>query len=190
LLIDGSAFTLANPGAWGIKDEEDVYAPDNANDDYGWYAIELISPPLYFAQEAIQEVLFIVSLLTNKYRLCVTERTDLHVHVGNGQKGFTAETIQNLAATYWTFEAQIEQIHPPWMIDNVIALSFNRGSNLVTGTLLDPQQRNKPGGLDWLLNSENCSIASLHGAAIIPENHRKTRTILIIIFIQIAVLLT
>jgi hypothetical protein len=90
------------------------------------------SPPLYFSREAIQEVLFVVALLTNKYRLCVTERTDLHVHVGNGEKGFTAETIQNLAATYWTFEAQIEQIHPPWMIDNVIALSFNRASTLAT----------------------------------------------------------
>lgn len=168
-LFDGAVFTPENPRAWGVQDEDDVYPPDNTNKDYAWYAIELISPPLYFSQEAIQEVLFVISLLTNKYRLCVTERTDLHVHVGNGQKGFTAETIQNLAATYWTFEAQIEQIHPPWMIDNVIALSFNRSSTLAKRNFLEPEHRNKSWGLDWLLRSENCNIASLHRAAIIFE---------------------
>jgi hypothetical protein len=55
------------------------------------------------------------------------------------------------------------------MIDNVIALSFNRSGSLAAGKMLDPQHRNKREGLEWLLKSENRNIASLHGAAIIPE---------------------
>jgi hypothetical protein len=122
-----------NIRAWFIKEEVDVMRPDNAYElGYGadWTAVEFNSPPFYFSREAVEEVLFVVSSLTRTYRFSITQRSDFHVHVGNADEGFDPETIQNLMATYWTPEDQIEQIHPPWMINSAIASNLDKESGI------------------------------------------------------------
>jgi hypothetical protein len=128
--------------------------------------VEFNSPLFCFSREAVEEVLFVVSLLTRTYRFSITQRFDFHAHVGNADEGFDPDTIQNLMATYWTFEDQIEQIHPPWMINSAIASNLNIESGIAARAAeVDPLDKQtshlRRRGLDWILKNENCNIKTL-----------------------------
>jgi len=163
--------------SWVIKEDLDIWPPNNASSTYEWHAVELNSPPFDYSEEAVAEVLFVVSLLTNKYRCALTQRTALHIHVGNSEQGFDAETSQKLLGTYWTFEPLIEGIHPKFRIDNLATLSLRRGSVMMCQgaetrrpAMLPKDKRNPAGGLEWLLEEANCNLEKLSDAT---ESYRK-----------------
>jgi hypothetical protein len=93
-------YKLEDPRAWIIKLDDAVAAkpPDGGLGLYSYSPVELVTPAMYYSVEAIEEIKFVVAVLTYKYR-CGT-MTGLHVHVGNSQKGFTPAVIQSLLATY------------------------------------------------------------------------------------------
>jgi len=156
-----SEWVAKDPSSWVVKMDEDVLPPEGAGTVYQWHGIELNSPPLYYSEDAVKEVMFVLELMSNTYRCALTRRTALHVHVGNGAKGFSAETIQKLLSTYWTFEPQIELIHPLFRIDNQATASLRRGSDLAKGVLVERSKRNNKGFIEYILQDRNRDIAKL-----------------------------
>ena len=76
------------------------------------YAIELKSPAYRYTIEALLEVQRGVGLVKGKFEIFVNETCGFHVHVGNLDRGFTLETVKNLALLVTIFERQINQLHP------------------------------------------------------------------------------
>jgi hypothetical protein len=79
---------------------------------YNWYQIEIKTPAYYFAEKAVDTVKKVCEVLSCAYRINCNQSCGIHVHVGNAKKGFSFETLRNLYATLWTFEPQIQTIHP------------------------------------------------------------------------------
>jgi hypothetical protein len=159
-----AAWEPKKPRSWAIKMDADVGPPEGLDVDqlaYEWHGIELNSPPLYYSEDAVKEVMYVLELLSTTYRCALTRRTALHVHVGNGTKGFTPEVIQRLLATYWTFEPQIELIHPLFRIDYKNCASLRRGSDLAMGVLLEKSKRNNRGFIEYILDDYNRDYGKL-----------------------------
>jgi len=143
--------------AWGVKEDDTIRCTGSG---YRYLATEIVSPPFYFSIEAIQEVKYVCTLLSNKYRLACNNTCALHVHVGNGSKGFNYETAQKLMATYFTFEPQIEQIHPPHRQNNLHCPKL-RKSTLMTENVSN-KLRTVSQGLARIFKGKRGAIEELH----------------------------
>jgi hypothetical protein len=74
----------------------------------------------------------------------------MHIHVGNSQKGFTFDTL-NLYALLWTFEPQIQEIHPLHRTENNTFYQNLRTNSTVARKHIKPGQPLARTGLDILL---------------------------------------
>jgi hypothetical protein len=174
-----NSYTRQNPRAWVIASDLAVFEkpPDDGEGWYNYSPVELISPVFYYTQEALDEVKFVMTLMSNTYRCGTT--TGLHVHVGNSTKGFPPSVIQKLLGTIWTFKEHLELIHPKVRWDYGMCPSMRRGSTLI-GTdeyLKKPEQRTKLGGFEWLMAPENSDMTELYEATkpnadLYPESIR------------------
>ncbi|KAL5354499.1 hypothetical protein ACLOAV_000588 [Pseudogymnoascus australis] len=101
---------------WFVTDDLTVYPPHkNApcdNPVYRWHSAEVISPALYFCPESLTQIRVACATITTQFRVAATRTTGLHVHVGDGGKGFSASTLRNLIALLWGFEPQLQTLHP------------------------------------------------------------------------------
>ncbi|PVH87356.1 hypothetical protein DL98DRAFT_354492, partial [Cadophora sp. DSE1049] len=79
---------------------------------YKFRDIEVVSPPFHFCKEALNEVKVVCETLPSQYRLISNTSCSIHVHVGNGTRGFTVPHIRSLMALLWTFEPQMDTLHP------------------------------------------------------------------------------
>ncbi|KAI4131340.1 MAG: hypothetical protein LQ347_003031 [Umbilicaria vellea] len=77
-----------------------------------WYVVELKSPAYRYRMEALTEVQRAVDLVKKRFNIFVNRTCGFHVHVGNRDRGFTLETVKNLALLVTVFERQINQLHP------------------------------------------------------------------------------
>ena len=84
---------------------------------YTWVGIELRSPPMYFTPESLQAVADVLKLLKRTYCINTNGSTGLHVHVGDGQKGWPFHTMRKLFAFLWAFEHQLNTLFPPSRVD-------------------------------------------------------------------------
>ncbi|KAJ8059076.1 hypothetical protein OCU04_012053 [Sclerotinia nivalis] len=84
--------------------------PDNIN--YYWWPIEIQSPAYTYNEENKLKVRAVLRILNKVYRTRCDLSADIHVHIGNKQKGFDTRTVRNFMAFVWTFENQIATIHP------------------------------------------------------------------------------
>ncbi|KAI9051129.1 hypothetical protein LZ554_005231 [Drepanopeziza brunnea f. sp. 'monogermtubi'] len=74
--------------------------------------MEVVSPAFFSSPKALNEVNLVCETLPRKYRLATNTSCSVHVHVGNGDRGFTLEHLQNMMALFWVFEGQLDSIHP------------------------------------------------------------------------------
>jgi hypothetical protein len=77
---------------WTLADDVTIDEPDIEN--YTFIRVELWSPPLYFTEEACQQVQAVCEVLTNSYRIICPESAGLHVHVGNETNNFSGSALQ------------------------------------------------------------------------------------------------
>ena len=61
-----------DPKAWLVKFDADVSMKPPADNRYVYQPIELNTPPLYYSKEALDEVKYVVTLLTSNYRCGLT----------------------------------------------------------------------------------------------------------------------
>jgi hypothetical protein len=169
---DVSLEAREHPEAWTVKDDGRVDEMRPKDGRYDYQPIEITTPAMYFSKEAVEEVLYVATVMSNTYR-CVLP-TGLHIHVGDSDRGFKARTVQNLVATYFTFEEMIELIHPRSRIDFFMAPSLQRGSMMMLETLKERDQT-KDMGLRYLLAAKRTDIGKLWDAtkAIPSGNYEK-----------------
>jgi hypothetical protein len=112
--------------------------------NYSWFNMEVQSPPYIFCEDSLQAVRLVCKTLTSEFRVETNASTGLHVHVGEGADGYPLQTVKKLMAFLWTFEPQIDQLHPNRRarLSNDDELtwyeSLRRGSTLVERQSIDP----------------------------------------------------
>ncbi|ESZ93193.1 hypothetical protein SBOR_6425 [Sclerotinia borealis F-4128] len=97
---------------WMVKHDDTIQFPSTGVNSYNWYKVEICTPGLMFSPWNIRHVWSVLRILRNKYRLNCNESCGLHVHVGTGKKEFSLDILKNLMGLIFTFERQLEQIHP------------------------------------------------------------------------------
>jgi hypothetical protein len=124
-----------NVSAWVVIYDHSIKHPpssDNESSDlYVYHGIELISPVFFYSTAALNRIKKVSRIMSKHFRINLNPSTGLHVHVGNRASGFELSTVRNLLATIFTFEPQIEEIHPRFRHNNLEYCSnLRNGSHL------------------------------------------------------------
>ncbi|ESZ93267.1 hypothetical protein SBOR_6367 [Sclerotinia borealis F-4128] len=100
-----------------------MHGPGEPSNPIYWYwPVEIQSPAYIYNEENIQKVRDVLQSIDKVYRTHCDSSASIHIHIGNGQKGFDLRTIRNFMAFVWTFEEQIATIHPPhYMTDQAFS---------------------------------------------------------------------
>ena len=127
-------------GVWELVSDASIRGPKGADTligfpftpqnrgSYIYCQLELRSPAYYFTPEALDNIRNVCTLLTSKYRININESTGLHVHVGDGMHGFKFKTLQKLILFLWSFEPQLNSLHPPHRIGHYYCRSIRQES--------------------------------------------------------------
>jgi hypothetical protein len=142
---------------WVVTDDASINEPDE--DRYSWYKIEINSPAFYYNQAAVRQVRDVCKLLTSTFRVHVNESMGVHVHVGDGKRGFETVVLRTLMAILFVFEQQFSTLHPKHRGDkNPYCKSLNSSSKLgrqaVFDKLTNPIPRTRADLLEELLAME------------------------------------
>ncbi|EHK96967.1 hypothetical protein M7I_7292 [Glarea lozoyensis 74030] len=107
-----------NISAWIVTHDASIQAPqiytavDPSSAYYHYHQIELISPVFFYSHSALTAVKTLCKTMSSSFRINVNPSCGLHIHVGKKSSGIPFETTRNLLATLFTYESQIESIHP------------------------------------------------------------------------------
>jgi len=117
---------------WNVTEDSTIRPPhaEGYEQQYAFQKIEVISPAFLATEGSLAQIREICLLLVRTYRTCGGPSTGLHIHVGNSTRGFDLETLQNVMAILWTFEPQLETLHPEHRRNNDYCLPLRRASGL------------------------------------------------------------
>jgi hypothetical protein len=150
-------FEAKNPAAWYVKSDATINQKAAENKPLTHHGIEIVSPPFFFSEAALEQIQYVCYLLLQTEKIKIDSSCALHVHIGNGIKGFNFDEVQAFTALYWTFEPQLQSIQPISRITNEHSKSLRTNSNICIRTNLNIYgvnsiERNEArGGLDWIL---------------------------------------
>ncbi|KAG9233733.1 putative amidoligase, partial [Amylocarpus encephaloides] len=116
---------------WTVKDDYSISTPYNR--DYVYIPVEITSPPFPFTQSSLNELRQVVSALTSTVRVFTNSTYGFHVHVGDGYDTFPFTTVQQLMAILWSFEPQIQSLHPWTRWNSTYCSSLRYPINTWTG---------------------------------------------------------
>ncbi|KAH6669358.1 putative amidoligase enzyme-domain-containing protein, partial [Halenospora varia] len=85
---------------------------------YVFLGAEVVSPPFYYDTKSLDAIERVCEVLSDKYRISCNQSCGLHVHVGNAMKGFDLDMVSKLFGIVFTFELQIDSMHPSHRIRN------------------------------------------------------------------------
>ncbi|KAH8594348.1 putative amidoligase enzyme-domain-containing protein [Bisporella sp. PMI_857] len=108
---DSKNFAKGVTTPWIVKYDSTIHSM-NRREEYKWESIEIVSPPLWFMEDSIEQVQRVCKIVSTNYRTWVNDTCGFHVHIGDGLSGFSLETLQKLMGFLFTFETVIEAIHP------------------------------------------------------------------------------
>lgn len=95
-------------------------------ESFSHYGIEIKTPVYPFLDSALSDMSRVINLVTSNMHTFVNESCGLHVHVGNGQRGFRLQTLKNFCMLITSFESQINSLHPLHRILNEHATPVGR----------------------------------------------------------------
>jgi hypothetical protein len=113
---------------WAVDSDSSIRVPDPS--PYDWIEIEVVSPVYQAGDPAINAVKIASEILTSNLRISVNDSCGHHVHVGNGSEGFDFPLLKNLIAIIWTYEPELDRLHPPHRQGTMWALSLRKSSTL------------------------------------------------------------
>lgn len=108
-------------GWWSKTDNSLLYSgkiSDDWNDiidrdsKFHYFGIEVVSSILPADTKGFDEAKKVADILRAQLRSSVNRSCGLHVHVGNGSKGFSLDTLKNVIAILWVFDREILRLHP------------------------------------------------------------------------------
>ncbi|MCJ1318894.1 hypothetical protein MMC15_004226 [Xylographa vitiligo] len=100
---------------WTIKEDSSIEAFEAHGGnipDHEYKNLELVSRILPLTDESLEEIEAEIQNIRTRYTLITNESTGLHVHVGDGNRGFALQTLKRFSILVITFEHIIESIHP------------------------------------------------------------------------------
>ena len=101
---------VENYQRWTLS--EDEFKFPELPQDVHYAPMEVISRILPSKQASFAEVRKVVSLIASRYKIKTNFTTGLHIHVGNGDRGFSLRCLRNLMQLVTAFEHEIESLHP------------------------------------------------------------------------------
>jgi hypothetical protein len=123
---------------WVITSDSSIKDPKSAEDfKYWWYKIEINSPAYYYNEASVSKVKAVCALLSKTFRIHLNKSMGLHVHVGDGKKGFQADVLRTLMATLFVFEPQLNTLHPKNRSKNRYCRSLNAYTQLGAQSVFD-----------------------------------------------------
>jgi hypothetical protein len=125
---DADHYNHVGTDCWCMTEDASLDNPDNST--YTWVRLEIRSPAFHVTPEAFEQVRAVCEVLTNTYRVCCHQSAGLHVHVGQESNGFPITILRNLMSTLFTFEDQIDEIHPRHRINNLWSKALRTHSQL------------------------------------------------------------
>ncbi|RAL66764.1 hypothetical protein DID88_007547 [Monilinia fructigena] len=134
---------------------------------YYLWPVEMKSPAYIYNEENKQKVRGVLQFLDKSYRNRCDLSADVHVHIGNGEKGFDIRIVRNLMAFLWTFENQIASMHDPHYMTGmafskpVSTYSYLAGVSRAARTILNDESVNDEALLEHGRNYAIDSIMSL-----------------------------
>ncbi|MCJ1433353.1 hypothetical protein MMC27_002713 [Xylographa pallens] len=99
---------------WNIKEDSIIEACETNGDNipgHEYKILELVSRILPLTDESFEEIEAVIQIIHVRYALITNESTGLHVHVGDGNRGFALQTLKKFSILVVTFEHIIESIH-------------------------------------------------------------------------------
>jgi hypothetical protein len=139
---------------WIITQDSSIKGPSGEL-RYSFQPIEMQSPAYLMTEGSLKEVQRVCHLMTKTYRTYSGPTSSVHVHVGNKKQGFPLETLQNLMALLWTFEPQLETLHPEHRQKNGYCGSMRRSSQLMVR--MKQSKIDLRGSLDEIYNTKSIS---------------------------------
>ena len=162
-----------NSKSWDFTTDLSIDGPpenEASKVKYTWVGIELRSPPMYFTPESVQAVADVLKLLKRTYCINTNSSTGLHVHVGDGRKGWHFHTMRKLFAFLWAFEYQLNTLSPPSRVDGDYTKTMRMSAKYVRDFKRDKRRRPTP--MEGLISLLRCdSWPELH-RLFIPGNIR------------------
>ncbi|KAK9796527.1 putative Amidoligase enzyme-domain-containing protein [Seiridium cardinale] len=74
--------------------------------------LELISPAMRATPESFQEVMRVVNLVKQQFKMHINPSCGMHVHVGMGPDRIGPAPLRRMACLIWTIDAIMNEIHP------------------------------------------------------------------------------
>jgi hypothetical protein len=155
---------------WFVMGDSSIEPPETSS-GYGYVGVELVSPAYYFGRDSLMAVEDVLALMTSTYLMNVNITTGLHVHMGDGKRGFTFNTLKKLVSFLFAFTPQLNTLHPP---DRQAANEYigSMRENSRFEAKRRPTHKSRPTALHGIvkcLNSKNKTELFRH-----MENYRST----------------
>lgn len=151
---------------WEVKRDTSVFInwPGSAPEAYyEWVSVEVPSPVFNSIPEAFEEIRKLCAHLKSTYRVMTNSTCGLHVHVGNGSAGFDLKILKKLMAALWTWEPQLQMLHPVEHTSSMYGFIFSkplrcRGGMPPGGPSRVNTRRTKPREIINVFNHEALSM--------------------------------
>ena len=127
-LLTAAGFTVNEVGTrgtyekWTVERDGSIKPEDSEDDDpnprMAYFGVELKSRVLPVNAISFDEIGQVMDIVKLNFQTVKNWTTGLHVHVGNGNRGFSLRCLKNLAELVTLFEHQINSLHPYDRIEN------------------------------------------------------------------------
>jgi len=112
---------------WVVAFDNSLFSKD---DRYHFAKIELQTPVMFYTEDYVAHLRRVCSVVAKNVRMEINKSCGLHIHIGDGNNGFTLGTLKKLVGFLWTFEKQLELIHPNHRLDNDFCVAPSKHSRL------------------------------------------------------------
>jgi hypothetical protein len=154
---------LTGPGhdVWQIDKDTSLEPVTGDDQSYIYTQVEVRTRVLPFNDKSFDEIQSALDTIKSKFRTYINSTCGLHVHVGNGQKGFHQTTVQNLASLLYSFEPVLSAIHPAHRQDQSHCRSLRRWAGIVSKhpslhtNAARPRDISNPAAIHQILNTHS-----------------------------------
>ncbi|CAF9921024.1 hypothetical protein IMSHALPRED_005070 [Imshaugia aleurites] len=103
---------------WTVTNDPSIETNNREEEKFLECDVEIKSPALHLCSKALGRVRDLVHLLTREFNVSVNNTCGLHVHIGNGRRGFPLQTLKQFSIMTAMFEHQLNSIHPAHRLSN------------------------------------------------------------------------
>lgn len=96
-------------------------------------SVEISTPVLADTARSSEMLRYVVNLLTSSFLMTVNPSCGLHVHVGQGEDGFSYDALRRITSLLWAADPFLRMLHPPWRAVSAHCAGIRDFSRLARG---------------------------------------------------------